>query len=117
MDALQFAAKVSLSHLHNDISGVTGPHADGSVCVWLRNGNGVRLVMDGDETATVDPVRFTVPFDPDWSEVPEYRTVRYTQTNDGILTTERGVSASGVVRILELLEPLCRVQPLATSNR
>ena len=69
---LSVAGMLGLSRLHNDISGVTGPDANGEVIVWLRNGWGLDIYRDDDNEMCYRTVIMTVPYRADWDTPPPW---------------------------------------------
>ena len=118
MEPLQFAAAVSLTHLHNCIAGVTGSGND--VRVWLRNGYGIAVKVSQSAALCIAPVRFAEPFDPDWTTEPAYEWVK--RVPHGALTGNpshpanfiTGADKHAAVAVLSRLYELDRVQPLKT---
>lgn len=98
MDALQFAGAVTLTDvggdvsLHNRTSGVTGPDSEG-VRVWLRNGWGIKIEMEGGEgsqRATVTTLAFAGPFPDLWAAEPAW-TLAMPDVDGGNRMTGPGV--------------------------
>lgn len=119
MDPIQLAARLDLSHLNNVIAGTTG--AGNDVRVWLRNGYGIAIKKSQSSVLCIMPVRFTEPFDPDWTTEPKFEFVRRAPAY-GTSPTDPGharnhvqdVDVHDAIAVLSRLYELDRVQPRKT---
>ena len=119
MDAMTLAGQLNTSHMHNVIAGTTGGAND--VRVWLRNGYGILIKRSQSSVLCIMPVRFTEPFDPDWTEEPKFEFIRRA-TGYGIKFTDpghpsnhvQGVDVHGAIAVLSRLYELDRAQSLKT---
>lgn len=119
MEPLQFAAAVSLTHLHNCIAGVSG--AGNDVRVWLRNGYGIAVKVSQSAQLCIAPVRFTEPFNPDWTTEPAFEWVRRATPCEAVAGSAShpdnyvmGADKHAAVGVLSRLYELDRAQPLKT---
>lgn len=119
MEPLSLAAALDLSHMNNVIAGTCGSGND--VRVWLRNGYGIVIKNSQSSVLCIMPVRFTEPFDPDWTDEPKYEFIRRA-TGYGIKFSDpghpanhvQGTDVHGAIAVLSRLYELDRVQPLKT---
>ena len=120
MDALTLAAQLDLSHMNNVIAGTCGE--GNNVRVWLRNGHGIAIARSQSAVLCIMPVRFTEPFDPDWTEEPEFEFIKKSPNahrlpmGDPSHTCNHlfGTDVHGAIAVLSRLYELDRAQPLKT---